>query len=51
MIGPFRSYIISGKLQNEYLYKTALCRRPLRFHQSGDVLYVQTMESLLYQGS
>ena len=45
MIGPFRSYIISGKPQNEYLYKTALCRRPLRFHQSGDVVYVQTMES------
>ena len=38
MIGLFRSYIISGKPQNKYLYKTALSRRWLRFHQPGDVV-------------
>ena len=51
MIGPFRSFIISGKLQNEYLYKAALRRTLLRFHQPGDVVYVQTMEFLFHQGS
>ena len=51
MIGPFGSYIISGKPQNEYLYKTTLSRRLVRFHQPGNVVYVQTMESLFYQGS
>ena len=34
-----------GNLQNDYLYKTALSRRLLRFHQPGDVVYAQTMES------
>ena len=33
MISPFRSYIIRGKPQNDYLYKAALRRRLLRFHQ------------------
>ena len=48
MIGPFRLYIISGKPQNDYLYKTALSRRRLlRFHQPGDVVYAQTLESFL----
>ena len=41
MIGPFESYIISVKPQNE----TALSRRLLRFHQLGDVVYAQKMES------
>ena len=36
-----------GKLQNDYLYKTILSRRLLRFHQPGDVVYAQTMESSL----
>ena len=45
MIGPFRSYI-SGKPQNVYLYKTAISRRLLRFHQPGDVVCTQTMECL-----
>ena len=36
-----------GKPQNDYLYKTALSRRLLRFHQPGDVVYAQTMESFL----
>ena len=30
---------------NDYLYKTTLSRRLLRFHQPGDVVYAQTMES------
>ena len=47
MIGPFESYIISDKPQNE----TALSRRLLRFHQPGDVGYAQTMESFFYKGS
>ena len=47
MIGPFESYIISVKPQNE----TALSRRLMRFHQPGDVVYAQTMESFFYQGS
>ena len=52
MIGPFRPYIISGKPQNDYLYKTALSwRRLLRFHQPGDVVYAQKMECFSYQGS
>ena len=34
-----------GKLQNDYLYKTTLTRRLLRFQQPGDVVYAQTMES------
>ena len=38
MIGLFQFYIISGKPQNKYLYKTALSRRWLRFHQPGDVV-------------
>ena len=38
MIGLFRSYIISGKPQNKYLYKTALSRRWLHFHQPVDVV-------------
>ena len=41
MIGPFESYIISVKPQNE----TALSRTLLRFHQPGDVVYAQKMES------
>ena len=36
-----------GKPQNDYLFKTALSRRLLRFHQPGDVVYAQTMESFL----
>ena len=36
-----------GKLQNDYLYKTILSRRLLRFHQPVDVVYAQTMESSL----
>ena len=48
MIGPFRSYLISGKPQNaDYLYKTALSLRLLRFHHPGDVVYAQTMEYFL----
>ena len=48
MIGPFRPYIISGKPQNDYIYKTALSRRRLlRFHQPGDVIYAQILESSL----
>ena len=31
--------------------KLHLVRRLLRFHQSGDVKYAQTMESFFYQGS
>ena len=38
-IGPFRSYIISGEPQNEYLYKAALSRRLLRFHLPSDSIY------------
>ena len=34
-----------GKLQSDYLYKTTLSRRRLRFHQPGDVVYAQAMES------
>ena len=34
-----------GKLQSDYLYKTTLSRRLLRFHQPGDVVYAQAMES------
>ena len=57
MVSPFRSYIIRwaqertryllslGKPQNDYLYKTTLSRRLLRFHQPGDEVYAQTMES------
>ena len=37
--------LLVGKPQNNYLYKTALSRRLLRFHQPGYVVYVQTMES------
>ena len=45
MIGPFPSYLISGKPQNaDYLYKNALSLRLLRFHHPGDVVYAQTME-------
>ena len=33
------------KPQNDYLYKTALSRRLPRFHQPGDIFYVQTVES------
>ena len=33
------------KPQNDYLYKTALSRRLPRFHQLGDVVYAQTVES------
>ena len=48
MIDPLLSYItIYGKLQNDYLYKTTLSRRLLRFHPLGDVVYAQTMESFL----
>ena len=47
MIGPFESYIISVKPQNE----TALSRRLMRCHEPGDVVYAQTMESFFYQGS
>ena len=48
MIGPFRPYIISGKPQNDYLYKAALSRRRLLCsHQPGDVVYTQTLESFL----
>ena len=36
-----------GKPQNDFLYKTALSRRLLRFHQPGDVVYAQRMESFL----
>ena len=36
-----------GKPQNDYLFKTALSRRLLRFHQPGYVVYAQTMESFL----
>ena len=43
MIGPFRSYIIRGKPQNEYLYKITLSRS-----QPGDVVYAQTMESFFF---
>ena len=32
---------------NDYLYKTTLSCRLLRFHQSGDVVYAQTIESFL----
>ena len=32
-----------GKPQNDFLYKTDLSRRLLRFHQPGDVVYAQTM--------
>ena len=39
--------LLVGKPQNDYLYKTALSRRLLRFHQPGDVVYAQTMESFL----
>ena len=35
------------KPQNEYLYKTVLSRRLLRFHKPGDVVYAQTKESFL----
>ena len=35
------------KPQNDFLYKTDLSRRLLSFHQTGDVVYAQTMESLL----
>ena len=38
-----------GKPQNDNLYKAALRRRLLRFHQPGDVVYSQTM--FFYQGS
>ena len=48
MIGPFRSYIIRGKPQNEYLNKTALSRRLLRFHQPGDVVCAQTIWSIFF---
>ena len=34
-----------GTHKNDYLYKTALGRRLLRFNQPGDVVYAQTMES------
>ena len=52
MIGPFRSYIKCLKPQNDYIYKTALSRRLLRFHQPGDVVYAQTMVCVFfYQGS
>ena len=48
MIGPFRPYMISGKPPNDYIYKTALSRRRLlRFHQPGDVIYAQILESSL----
>ena len=43
MVGPFQSYIKCRKPQNDYIYKTALSRRLLRFHQPGDVVYAQTM--------
>ena len=38
-----------GTHKNDYLYKTALGRRLLRFNQSGDVVYSQTMASFFYQ--
>ena len=47
MIGPFESYIISVKPQNE----TALSRRLLRFHQPGDVVYAQKNGVFFYKGS
>ena len=37
-----------GKLKNDYLYKTTLSRRLLRFHQPGDVVYARTMESFFF---
>ena len=39
--------ISHGKPQNDYLYKTVLSRRLLRFHRPGDVVYAQTMETFL----
>ena len=55
IIGPFRSYIIRqrmryGKPLNDYLYKTALSRRLVRFHQPGDVVYAKIPWGLFYQG-
>ena len=46
MIGPFRSYItmVSFKMTIDH-YNTTLSCRLLRFHQPGDVVYAQTMES------
>ena len=34
-----------GEPQNDYLYKSVLSRRLRRFHQPGDIVYAQTMES------
>ena len=35
-----------GKPLNDYLYKTALSRRLVRFHQPGDVVYAKIPWSL-----
>ena len=47
----FDPILVQGKPQNDYLYKTAVSSRRLRFRQPGDVVYAQTIRRLFNKGS
>ena len=51
MIGPFRSCIIMASFKVTISTKLDLVVDLLRFHQLGNVVYAQAMESVFYEGS